>query len=199
MESPLTYYQKHLEVYTTEVQRLFKKMALLSTLRVLVFLATTFGVYMMFDYWQMAALIGMVGMAVFLYVLSRYNDVKAKRDFNAKLIAINEEEIKIASGDFHHRDGGLTFQDPNHFYSLDIDLFGRGSFFQFINRTAIDEGTHKLANTLKANNTEQIALRQEAIKELSSKPEWRQFYTAKSNLVQVDTPAKHIIHWLESH
>src|SRR5690606_40729731 len=97
MESPLTYYQKHLEVYTTEVQRLFKKMALLSTLRVLVFLATTFGVYMMFDYWQMAALIGMVGMAVFLYVLSRYNDVKAKRDFNAKLIAINErsEERRV--------------------------------------------------------------------------------------------------------
>src|SRR5690606_40962991 len=63
----------------------------------LVFLATTFGVYMMFDYWQMAALIGMVGMAVFLYVLSRYNDVKAKRDFNAKLIAINErsEERRV--------------------------------------------------------------------------------------------------------
>src|SRR5690606_1262839 len=85
------------------------------------------------------------------------------------------------------------------FYSLDIDLFGRGSFFQFINRTTIQEGTLELANALKANNVEDIISRQEAIKELSSKPEWRQFYTSKSSLVQVETPTIHIIDWLKNH
>jgi len=34
---------------------------------------------------------------------------------------------------------------------------------------------------------------------LSSKPQWRQYYTATSNLVQVETPAKHILTWLQSH
>ena len=69
------------------------------------------------------------------------------------------DEIKIASGDFHDRDEGLQFQDPSHFYSLDIDLFGRGSFFQFINRTTINEGTHQLVNALKANNIDNSEFR----------------------------------------
>jgi hypothetical protein len=78
-------------------------------------------------------------------------------------------------------------------------LFGRGSFFQFINRTTINEGTQKLADALKANNIEAIKLRQDAIKELSSKPQWRQYYSATSNLVKIETPAKQIISWLQNH
>ena len=50
-----------------------------------------------------------------------------------KLIgALSEEELKIASGDFKEREEGLEFQNPNHAFSLDVDLFGKGSFFQFI-------------------------------------------------------------------
>ena len=71
---------------------------------------------------------------------------------------VNEEELKIASGDFHSRPQGLEYQNPTHFYSLDIDLFGRGSFFQYINRTSINEGTKKLADELTANNIENIKL-----------------------------------------
>jgi len=78
-------------------------------------------------------------------------------------------------------------------------LFGRGSFFQFINRTTINEGTHQLVNALKANNIDDIESRQEAIKELISKPQWRQYYSATSNLVAVETPAEHIIKWLKNH
>ena len=45
----------------------------------------------------------------------------------------------------------------------------RGSFFQFINRTTINEGAQKLANELTANNIKNVEKRQEAIKELSLK------------------------------
>lgn len=65
----------------------------------------------------------------FLYLLSRYTDVKAQRDLAKVLVTLNEEEIKIGTGEFQHRPSGLEFQNPTHFYSLDIDLFGRGSFF----------------------------------------------------------------------
>ncbi|GAA4294446.1 MutS-related protein [Aestuariibaculum suncheonense] len=199
MESPLSYYKKHLDIYTAEAQKYYRQMTGLSTLRLLVFVLTIGGVYLFFQQWQIAITIALFGITVFIYLLSRYNDIKAKRNFNNALADINEAEIKIHSGDFHDRDQGLQFQDPKHCYSLDIDLFGRGSFFQFINRTTNAEGTLNLANLLKANNIEDIEVRQEAIKELSHKPEWRQFYSATSSLVHVETPAKQIITWLNSY
>jgi len=199
MKNPLDYYRVHLETYQTEAKNLYKQMAGLSTLRLFVFLVTGFGVYFFFSQWQIVVPIGVFGVVVFVYLLSKYTDIKRQREFNKALVAINNDEIKIASGDFHKRDEGLEFQDPSHFYSLDIDLFGRGSFFQFINRTTINEGTHQLVNALKANNIDSIESRQEAIKELRSKPQWRQYYSATSNLVNVGTPAKHIITWLQNH
>ncbi len=199
MNKPLDYYKEHLNSYQLEVDILKKQMAKLSVLRLLVFSLAAYGVYWFFQQWQIALLIGVLGSVVFIYLLSKYTDVKRKRDFNKALVSINEDEIKIASGDFHDREDGLDQQNPNHFYSLDIDLFGRGSFFQFINRTTIKEGKQKLADALKANNTNAIVSRQEAIKELSEKPQWRQFYSATSSLVNVETPAKTIINWLNTY
>lgn len=195
----LKYYHNHLEKYQTEAKNLYKKMTGLSTLRLFIFLVTGFGIYFFFSQWQIAVSIGVFGVVIFIYLLSKYTDIKKQREFNKALVVINNDEIKIASGDFHDRDEGLQFQDPSHFYSLDIDLFGRGSFFQFINRTTINEGTHQLVNALKANNIDDIESRQEAIKELISKPQWRQYYSATSNLVAVETPAEHIIKWLKNH
>lgn len=199
MNNPLAYYQEHFEIYKEAGQKLYKKMTALSIYRLLVFVITGFGIYFAFSKWQMAVLIGIVGIAAFLYLLSKYNDLKAKREFNKALAHLNEDEITMLSGNFHHKNEGLQFQDPTHFYSLDIDLFGRGSFFQFINRTTIKEGSQKLADALKANDVINIPQRQEAIKELSSKPKWRQYYSATSTLVHAETPANQIIKWLQNY
>ncbi|MEW4923617.1 DNA mismatch repair protein MutS [Algibacter sp. 2305UL17-15] len=199
MNNPQSYYKEHLEEYQSEVKKLYKRMTTLSMLRLTVFVAAAFGVYLVFSQWQIALLIGVIGVAVFIYFLSKHTDVKRQRDFNKALVAINEDELKIASGNFHDRNDGRPFQDPSHFYSLDIDLFGRGSFFQFINRTTINEGTAQLADSLKANSITDVELRQKAIEELASKPKWRQFYSASASLVQVETPAKKIVAWLDNY
>lgn len=201
MESsnPQEYYKTHLENYKAQSRQLYKRMATLSILRVLVFLITCFGIYISYSFWQIAFLIGVIGMAVFIYLLSKHTDVKHQKAFYDALTKINANEITIAEGDFHNRENGLEFQDPKHFYSLDIDLFGRGSFFQFINRTVITEGKNMLAKALKANDINDVELRQEAIKELASKPKWRQFYSANASLVTVETPAKSIINWLNGY
>ncbi len=197
--NPLTYYTEQKRNYNTEVNRLKKQLVSYSGLRLFTFLATIFGVYYFFQYWQITVLIGVSGLVVFLYLLSKYTDTKHQRDFYKALVGINTDELKIVTGDFHNRPDGSEFHDPKHFYSLDIDLFGRGSFFQWINRTAIKEGKTKLAALLKANNISNIKKRQNAVKELSNKPEWRQFYQANASLVHVETPAKDIITWLQSY
>ena len=199
MNNPLVYYTKQLETYQQEEQKRGKQIMLLSTIRVLVFTGDVFAIYMLFDYWQLATLVGLTGIILFIYLLSKYSNVKKERAFYKELIKINEEEITILSGGFCHRNKGLEFQDAHHFYSVDIDLFGHGSFFQYINRTTISEGTMKLADDLKVNDISHIKLRQEAIKELSSKPKWRQHYAGTSSLVSVETSAQNIISWLLGH
>ncbi|MBN4057896.1 DNA mismatch repair protein MutS [Olleya sp. AH-315-K02] len=199
MKNPIPYYQAQLKKYQLKVKCLNKKLIQLSALRVLVFSLTAVGIYFTFNQWQLALVIAVAGIILFIYLLSNYTDTKSKRNLNKALVAINEDEIKIASGNYYHRKEGSQFQDPNHFYSLDIDLFGRGSIFQFINRTSIYEGTEKLVNELTANNIHNIVTRQEAIKELTSKPEWRQHFSAIATLIQAETPAVKIIDWLKNY
>ncbi|WP_242156138.1 MutS-related protein [Aestuariivivens sediminis] len=195
----LSYYHEQVSKYQIESKRIYKKMTLFSMYRVIVFLISVIGVYLTFQQWHVSLFIGLAGTSVFLVLLSKYTDLKRLHRLNEVLVAINEEELNIASGNFHHRDTGLDYENTDHFYSSDIDLFGRGSFFQFVNRTSIKEGTDQLASALKANHIEEIVLRQEAIKELSNKPKWRQFYQATSSLVEIQTPAHDIITWLKNH
>ncbi|WP_298901303.1 DNA mismatch repair protein MutS [uncultured Psychroserpens sp.] len=199
MSNPISFYKSELSKNQNEVTSLQKRILLLSTLRLITFLLTASAIYIAFPNWQMATAFGVIGLTVFIVFLSRYTDTKAKRKLHKALVHINEEELKIASGAYYHRDPGVQFQDPKHYYSLDIDLFGKGSFFQYINRTISTEGKTQLANALKANNTNAIKQRQEAIKELSHKTEWTQLYAATASLITTETPAPTIIKWLKNH
>ncbi|WP_338732551.1 MutS-related protein [Mangrovimonas cancribranchiae] len=199
MQQPTSFYKTQLDTFKQHVSRLNKQLIGLSSIRLVVFVLTVVGVYFTYNNWQVAAGISVFGIVAFLITLSKYTDTKWERDLNKALVTINEEELTIASGQFQHRDSGTEFQEPKHFYSLDIDLFGNGSFFQFINRTSITEGKTTLANLLKANNISNIKLRQEVVKELSSKPEWRQLYSATASLIHVEVSARYIIQWLTQH
>jgi hypothetical protein len=199
MNNPIAYYQEHLKTYQEKEIKLKKQMAILSTFRLLVFITISILVYISFYNWKLVIAESIIGIIVFIILLSQHSKIKSERAFYKALIEINEDEIKINGGDFHDRDQGLEFQTGNHFYSIDIDLFGRGSFFQYINRTSIKEGSERLADSLKANNIEDIQLRQAAIKELCNKPQWRQFYLAHASLVSTETSADNIVKWLLNH
>ncbi|MCB0398472.1 MAG: DNA mismatch repair protein MutS [Winogradskyella sp.] len=199
MKDTISFYNTQLKTHTIEAKHIYKKMSLLSVLRLTVFGLTGLGIYLTYQNWQIAIVIAVSGIAVFLFLLSRYTDLKLKRELHKRLALINEEELKVASGDFHNRADGKSFQNPSHAYSLDIDLFGRGSFFQYINRTTIKEGTQTLVNCLMANDITNIEARQNAIKELANEPEWRQYYSGVAQGVKVEHSAISIIEWLKSY
>ena len=194
-----SFYKTQLDLNQVASKLIFKQMRMLSILRLSVFVGTGLGIYFNFNKPQMATFIGVVGLTVFLLLLSRYTNLKSKRALHKRLAMINEDELKVATGDFHNRPDGSEFQDPKHFYSLDIDLFGKGSFFQFINRTTIKEGTAKFTAYLLANNILDIETRQDAIQELGALPIWRQNYSAVAQGVEVDNSANAIIKWLKAY
>ena len=199
MNNPNAFYKAQLVKHKSEVKRAKKKLVQLGFVRFLVFVITGFGIYFSFSQVQIAIPIGVLGIVIFLVLLKKYGKIKSDKQLSETLVRINKEEIDIASGDFLDREKGLEFQDPKHFYSLDIDLFGKGSFFQYINRTHIKEGSKALANALTQNSTDNIVKRQQAIKELSSIPEWRQSFSGIASLIKIETPAVTILNWLKKY
>lgn len=196
---PKLFYNQQAEEHRLKSKSLYKSLSALSILRLIVFLLTVFGIYLSYANWKVAITIGAVGTILFLVLLSKYTTLKSQRELHKRLVNINQEELTIASGDFHERKDGKTYENPKHFYSLDIDLFGKGSFFQFINRTAIKEGTDVLVRHLLANDIYNIEERQVAIKELATLPKWLQKYTAIAQGVKVEQSAVSIISWLKSY
>ena len=199
MQTPIQFYKTHLDLYKKELSQLNKKLVTLSVLRIIVFALTAIGVYIYFENWLVLSLIIIVGLVLFIRLLSKYTNIKKQYQLKQKLAVINEDEIKIALDNFYFKPDGSQYQDPNHNYALDIDLFGRGSFFQCIDRTATASGKDQLASILKANNINHIIDRQEAIKELSQKPNWRQVYQATASLIHVETNTETVVKLLQQH
>ena len=199
MQDPLEFYTAERTKFEKRLAELKKQLALSSTIRLFVFLAIFFGMYSFFGNAQGMIITAVIGFFLFLFLVSRHTNLQHKRNLINKLIQINTTEINVLHGDYLDLDDGAEFIDPTHYYSYDIDLFGRGSFFQYINRTSIKEGRRKLYYTLTENAITTIEQKQEAIKELAAKPAWRQQFSAISSLVKVQHSSKAIVAWIHDY
>lgn len=89
---------------------------------------------------------------------------------------INRSEIDMLTKQFSESIAeGTEFKDGEHRYTSDLDFFGTNSVFHYINRTVTAMGRRQLARWLQtpAEVTE-IKRRQEGIKELAQKTDFRQ-------------------------
>lgn len=200
MKQILEFYINQKESHKSQLSQLSKKLLFSSLIRLLVFLFIAFLVYYFFGNLNVIIPVIIGGIAIFLFLVSRHSDLKDKADKQQELIRLNEVEIDILkTRNFQDLPEGAEFEDPMHEFSQDIDLFGRGSFFQYLNRTALYEGTKKLAAILTENSIDGIPQKQEAIKELAQKPKWRQEFTALAGLVKSETPSKIVVKWLKNY
>jgi ABC-type lipoprotein export system ATPase subunit len=199
MIDPKSFYTEKITSYSGQIATLQNKLVLSSILRLVVFIALIFGVYSFFGNTKGVAIVVVLGLALFLFLIARHQDIKYKRDLLLQLIGINEKEVKILQRDFHDFETGSQYQDPTHGYSHDIDLFGVGSFFQYTNRTSLQSGTDAFGALLTRNDILEIPQKQEAIKELASLPDWRQQFAAVASLVHTKTKTKTVIAWLKAY
>jgi ABC-type lipoprotein export system ATPase subunit len=199
MIDPKTFYTEKITSFSAQVSRLQNQLIRSSMLRLGVFIALVFGVYFFFENTKVIGVVLLFGTALFLFLITRHQDIKYKRDLLLQLIAINKKELKILNRDFHEFETGNQYQDTTHSYSHDIDLFGVGSFFQYANRTTLQSGTDTLASLLTSNDITGIPQKQEAVKELASLPDWRQQFAAVACLVQTKTKTKTVTSWLKTY
>jgi len=129
----------------------------------------------------LAATISLVLLVVFLLLIKKFILAEKQLSYFQCLSKINRDEISALNRDLSAFDPGNEFIDPHHDYSYDLDLFGIGSMFQFLNRTVTLQGKNRLATLLKKTqrSSEEIRSRQEAIQELAKEFDWRQNFTTK--------------------
>ncbi len=193
------FYKLQIEIHSEELQKIKRKLAVSSTIRLIVFLAACFGVYFFFGNTKVVIATIVLTIIAFIYLVSKHSGLQYKRDLKKALIAQNETELEVLNRVFHHLPSGEKYKDPLHFYSQDIDLFGRGSFFQYLNRTALESGSDFLAKLFTANEIDFIPNKQEAIIELSEMPKWRQNFSAIASLVKTEVSAGEVTDWLKNY
>ena len=199
MTNPLEFYTNTKAELQKEAIILKTKTGYLSIFRFAVFLGTSFLIYSTFGKYPDVFIIAFLGLLLFGFLVSKHINLKRKRNILDEKIKINETEIGVLKRNFYHLQTGVEFVNATHFYSNDIDLFGKGSFFQYLNRTKTNDGKVVLANTLTENKILSILEKQKAIKELSDKVVWRQHFTALASLVSVKSTSKSIVNWIANY
>ena len=197
MQETLNFYKKQIDQLTQELSAINRTILWVRISRLLVFTSTALLIYVTFYQKKPPFFIILLGFLVFIFLIVKHQALKEKRGILLSKISTNNLEITVMNGCFTNLPDGSEFADPLHFYSQDIDLFGKGSFFQYLNRTVTHHGKATLANILCSNTITHVEEKQHALQELSKKVLWRHHFSALANSVaNTNTQTTQIISWI---
>ncbi len=170
-------------------------------LRVAVFSLTVIGIYFATARgmeWVIG--IGFAGFGIFIALAVRHARLFKKKAWYQTLLGINRDELKLLAGITEGRDEGREFLDESHPFTFNLDIFGKGSLFQFIDRSATRGGRKALAGLLANPLKDEKLLpdRQQAVAELRDKSLWRQRFQATGLLNEEgENTVEEIFNWME--
>lgn len=206
-EEILNIYKNRKESYQQQLNKLNKKIDLVVHTRLAGFIAVLALIYFLNNKPGILLVILLAACIIMLvFLINLHTKLNRKSQQLKYLVKINENETEALNGNYSNFENGAEFIDFDHPNAYDLDIFGEGSIFQFINRSASIPGKNKLAGFLKENvkSPGEILARQQAVKELSNKLDWRQQFLAygfsaqdlpndKNEILKLsEEPVKHI-------
>jgi hypothetical protein len=181
-------YQQRILNAQQEVSKYKKLVNTYSLMRLGVFglfiVATSFAVVQ--NNFDIVAIAFVIMLLCFAWLVSKQSGFETQKKYFEYLVLVNENEITSISSHGNIYDNGARFANEKHYYSSDLDIFGNASLYQLINRAATIPGINKLGEWLNAPSPkETVLLRQDAVKELAAKNDWKldvqaSLYFAKS-------------------
>lgn len=170
------FYNSRITDLDVELVRARKKETRLSYARLFTFLLAFLGFFLILRFsWEVASGWMLTFLFLFGWLVKLQNRVIEHKETCEYLIRINKMELECCQGRYLHFPDGAAFADRNHPFSHDMDLFGRNSLYQMINRTTSHPAGLLLSNWLKeAASADEIANRQEASADLRDRTLWRQ-------------------------
>ena len=195
------YYNSQLQFYSEQLGKTKTKIRKTSVLRISIFVITIIGIYLASNYnWMFLTAVAVIGFSAFIILVIRHVKLFKQKQWFESLHNINQTELEVLSGNTLSKSKGNEGLDPEHPFADDLDIFGKNSLFQLIDRSATTRGRKKLAelllHPLKDINT--IQLRQKAIAELSGKSKFRQYFQASGKLnAEDDESLTGLINWVQ--
>lgn len=167
--NPKKHYTERLSLTKGQLQQVKKQIFRISMLRLTLFIAGVAGIYFFFS--QTPLLIVCICLTFLpLFILVKiHNRFFIRKEWLETQARIIQEELQALSGDYSSFEDGKEYVNPEHPYSFDLDIFGRRSLFQSINRTCTFFGKNRLAKWLQNHLHEKTSIekRQEMVREIS--------------------------------
>jgi DNA mismatch repair ATPase MutS len=169
------FYRQRVQHFSQQGRQIEKIIKRYSIIRILIFLAAGIVIYIgisqPYFFWLLPLLI-----LVFSFLVSKQTHHEEERQLMSYLEQLNANEadaFEFKSIDFSD---GSRFVDAHHPYSHDLDIFGEGSIYQYLNRCGTQLGEERLASDLKTlpYTEKDLLLRQQAVRELGAMIEFRQ-------------------------
>jgi DNA mismatch repair ATPase MutS len=190
-------YAKRQSDFATTVSKLDQRINLISNVRLVVAGAFIAILYFGFANYSLLYLLPIV-VLIFVVLVRNHSRLFNERAHVKNLVNINKAEQESLSGNYKSFDAGSKFLDTRHPYSYDLDIFGDGSLFQIINRCNTIIGKQKLASHLTSilNSKDDIIRKQEGIKELSDRVDFRQHYQAAGmEIEELEADRSQLLSW----
>jgi len=171
--------------YRNKAKRIQQQLRWLSIGRLMVFLTFIFLIYQVTQNSHAIIVVAAIlAFVLFLVSLRWYSKLQQQNLYYNALAQWNEKEMEFLQTHKSSYDTGAEYEDPQHPFSYDLDLFSAGGLFSYLNRCSTNFGKDSLAKTLTNPNVSDISARQKAIEELASKLDFRQQLYAHGSLHQ---------------
>ena len=144
-------YQQRVDQYAADVAALKRKTngfitgELLSFAAIITFVVCYFAMDGDTRHWLLGAVLALIA----YFCIRHFDDKNKERIVHlSALLKVFQNELKAMEGDFTPFETGAQYQNPQHPYSFDLDVFGKDSLFNRICRTITTGGSDKLAASL---------------------------------------------------
>jgi hypothetical protein len=168
--------KQHYQWYLAKLDRVLNRFVRLKLMVLLTGLGAA-SYFMVLRKYPIGGSLVFLGILFLIYLDIGHRKVILRREYVTVLKDLNDQSLGRLNGrwvDFG--DTGSEFWDDAHPYAADLDIFGQGSLFQWINVTRTYLGRKKLSRllTVAPDSLTAIRERQAAIGELAKNLNWRQ-------------------------
>ena len=180
-ENVVEVYEKREKDFSQELAEARKKLGYLAHLRLITFLlAVSFIGYNIYSGRGEYVLYATSPAVAFIFLVVNYRRLVKSAAYLGNMVAINQKSLQRLAWKWPgFAEKGEQYVSSEHPYSIDLNIFGQGSLFQYINSTVTRGGEEALADSLKGQkDPASIFERQESVKELSEELDWRQRFQA---------------------
>lgn len=205
LKKALSFYEEKILKYKAYIEKLNYIISKLAILRLLI---VGLAIILSYYFYKKENIISLIISLILLFIIFIITAYYHNKKINEKkehevYVNINKKGIARIKGEFkENEDNGEEFLKDEHPFVSDLDIFGRNSLFQMINSTKTKFGRSKLFKMLTLEGIptrNEILNKQDAIRELGSKVEWRQSLEVKSTLKKSGTKdIDELLKWAKS-